>query len=129
MMTHATKDSGQAHNTYMRVCWCYCRAAALLRPDSNVPNNNIANSYLSLERVDDALDEAKEAFRRKIDYMTSVTCLSHPTTLSMCRRLSMLVLLSQFLAPSFFLSHSLSLNLFGHCVAVATDTLPHHLSL
>ena len=100
------KDSGQAHNAC--VCWCYCRAAAVLRPDSNVPNNNIANSYLSLERVDDALDEAKEAFRRKIDYMTSVTCLSNPTTLSMCPRLSLLVLLSQFLAPSLFLSHSLS---------------------
>lgn len=50
------------------------RVAAQMRPDSNVPLNNMANSYLGLEQLDDALREAREAFRRKTDYMTSVTC-------------------------------------------------------
>lgn len=51
-----------------------CRVAAEMRPDSNVPLNNMANSYLGLEQLDDALREAREAFRRKADYMTAVTC-------------------------------------------------------
>ena len=48
-------------------------AAAALRPDSNVPHNNIANAYLSLDRVDSALTVAQQAFGLKADYMTSVT--------------------------------------------------------
>jgi tetratricopeptide (TPR) repeat protein len=60
------------------------RVAAQMRPDSNVPLNNMANSYLGLEQLDDALREAQEAFRRKTDYMTSVTCKS-ATRAAACR--------------------------------------------
>ena len=35
----------------------------------------MANSYLGLEKFDEALVAAEEAFRRQVDYMTSVTCL------------------------------------------------------
>jgi hypothetical protein len=60
-------------NTHLLRTRAVARAAARLRPDSNVPLNNMANSFLGLERFDDALVAAEEAFRRKVDYMTSVT--------------------------------------------------------
>ena len=62
--------AGQGRHLEAIEAW---REAAQLRPDSSVPLNNMANSYLGLERVDDALNAAEEAFRRKVDYMTSVT--------------------------------------------------------
>jgi hypothetical protein len=48
----------------------------------------MANSYLGLDRIDDALTAANEAFRTKPDYMTSVTCLPPPTHLILLNPIS-----------------------------------------
>jgi hypothetical protein len=83
------------------------RAAARLRPDSNVPLNNMANSFLGLERLDDALVAAEEAFRRKVDYMTSVTCRPPPLPCRLpCRWLSCVRSCPCFHAPHFPVSSS-----------------------
>jgi tetratricopeptide (TPR) repeat protein len=47
--------------------------ASVLRPDSNVPWNNIANAYMALGLEDEAVDAAQTAFSMKIDYLSSTT--------------------------------------------------------
>ncbi len=47
--------------------------ASVLRPDSNVPWNNIANAYMALGREDEAIEAAQTAFSMKIDYLSSTT--------------------------------------------------------
>uniref|UniRef100_A0A7S0NDZ6 protein O-GlcNAc transferase n=1 Tax=Hanusia phi TaxID=3032 RepID=A0A7S0NDZ6_9CRYP len=47
--------------------------AARLRPDSNVPWNNMANSYMAMGMEDEAYEAAKHAAGMLVDHMTSVT--------------------------------------------------------
>jgi tetratricopeptide (TPR) repeat protein len=49
------------------------RKAAYYKPDSNVPWNNMANAYMALGDKDAALQVAKEAANRALDYMSSTT--------------------------------------------------------
>jgi tetratricopeptide (TPR) repeat protein len=49
------------------------RKAAHYKPDSNVPWNNMANAYMALGDKDGALQAAKEAANRALDYMSSTT--------------------------------------------------------
>ena len=47
--------------------------AAAFRPDSNVPWNNMANSYSALEESDEALRVARRAFSIHVDHLSSTT--------------------------------------------------------
>jgi len=48
-------------------------AAGRLRPDSNVPWNNVANAFMALGDLERAREAAEWATRIKLDYMSSTT--------------------------------------------------------
>ena len=47
--------------------------AAEYRPDSNVPWNNMANSFTALKEMDEALRVARRAFELHVDHLSSTT--------------------------------------------------------
>ena len=69
-LLQGNKFSAQGRHLDAIYMW---KNASVLRPDSNVPWNNIANAYMALGREDEAVDAAQTAFSMKIDYLSSTT--------------------------------------------------------
>jgi tetratricopeptide (TPR) repeat protein len=65
-------NSLSAQGRHIEAIWMW-KNASLLRPDSNVPWNNIANAYMALGQQEDALLAANTAFGLKVDYMSGTT--------------------------------------------------------
>jgi len=72
-MEHLERGNELAHQGMHREAIEEWEQAAVYRPDSNVPWNNMANSFTTLKMHDEALRVARKAFEIRIDHLSSTT--------------------------------------------------------